>query len=83
MPKPQQLGETFDLRVKSKLKEGQRLRIVRIQFVPTPDADARLSRAIDILLRSAARDADEGRESLPPTAKKRGRRTISRLEGER
>ena len=68
MPKPQQPGQTFDLRVKSKLKDGQRLRVVEIQYVPTPDADARLSRAIDILLSSAARDTDWEQES--PVTKK-------------
>jgi len=67
MPKPQQLGQTFDLRVKSKLKNGQRLRVVEIQYVPTPGADARLSRAINILLR-ARYNKDDEQEAPPPQA---------------
>ena len=59
MPKPQEPGGTFDLRVKSKLKEGRRLRVVEIQYVPTPDSAARLSRAIDTLLRAAQEDAEK------------------------
>lgn len=66
MPKPQQPGQTFDLRVKSKLKDGQRLRVVEIQYVPTPGADARLSRAINILLRAAYKDDEQ--EAPPPQA---------------
>lgn len=66
MPKPQQPGQTFDLRVKSKLKDGQRLRVVEIQYVPTPGADARLSRAINVLLRAAYKDDEQ--EALPPQA---------------
>ncbi len=64
MPKPQQPGQTFDLRVKSKLKNGQRLRVAEIQYVPTPGADARLSRAIDILLRARYNKDDE--QEAPP-----------------
>lgn len=67
MPKPQQPGQTFDLRVKSKLKNGQRLRVVEIQYVPTPGADARLSRAINILLR-ARYNKDDEQEALPSQA---------------
>ncbi len=32
------------------------LRVVGVRYVPTPDANLRLSRALDILLRSARRD---------------------------
>jgi len=32
------------------------LRVVGVGYVPTPDANLRLSRALDILLRSARRD---------------------------
>jgi len=67
MPKPEQPGKTFDLRIKSKLKNGQRLRVVEIQYVPTPSADVRLSRAIDILLRAAYYKDDE-QEAPPPQA---------------
>lgn len=35
-------------------KNNRCLRIVEIRYTPTPDAESRLSRAIDILLRSAA-----------------------------
>lgn len=56
MAKFQPEDQHFDLRVKSSVKEGQRLRVVEIRYVRTPDADERLSRALDILLRSAGRD---------------------------
>lgn len=64
-------------------RKGERLRVIEIRHVPTPDANERLYRAIDILLRSATGDTAEGQESSPPTARKRGRHTIGRLEGER
>lgn len=54
----------FDLRVRSSLREGQHLRVVEIRYVPTADADARLSRAIDILLRAGARHAAPPEENL-------------------
>ena len=41
----------------------QHLPVVKIRYVRTPDAHARLFRAIDILLRSAAR---EPKEEEPP-----------------
>lgn len=74
MPKLEQPEQTFDLRVRSRLKDGQRLRVVEIQYIRTPDADARLSRAIDILLRFAAREKEERRETRiwTPIAKKGG-----------
>lgn len=53
----------FELRVKRVMKDRQRLRVVEIRYVPTPDADERLSRALDILLRSAARKATVSEES--------------------
>ena len=62
MAKVQPEDQHFDLRVKSSVKEGQRLRVVEIRYVRTPDADERLSRAIDILLRSAARHATQAKE---------------------
>ena len=34
----------------------KRLIVTRIQYIPTPDADGRLSRALGILLRSAAKN---------------------------
>ncbi len=36
-------------------RRGKRLRVAGIRYVSAPDADARLSRAIDILLRAAVR----------------------------
>lgn len=48
----------FELRVKRVMKDRQRLRVVEIRYTPTPDADERLSRAIDILLRSAVREPE-------------------------
>jgi len=68
MAKVQPEDQHFDLRVKSSVKEGQRLRVVQIRYVRTPDADERLSRAIDILLRSAARHAAQAKE-VPNTEK--------------
>ena len=62
MAKFQLEDQHFDLRVKSSVKEWQRLRVVEIRYVRTPDADERLSRAIDILLRSAARHATQAKE---------------------
>ena len=41
-------------------KNNRCLRIVEIRYVSTPDADSRLSRAVDILLRSAARELEGG-----------------------
>jgi len=54
----------FDLRIKSSVKEGQRLRVVEIRYVRTPDADERLSRAINILLCSAARGTAKSEGSI-------------------
>lgn len=54
----------FDLRVRSSLREGRRLRIVEIRYVPTPNADERLSRAINILLGSAARGTAKSEGSI-------------------
>lgn len=54
----------FELRVKRGMKDRQRLRVVEIRYVPMPDADERLSHAIDILLRSAARKAAASEESI-------------------
>lgn len=53
----------FELRVKRVMKDRQRLRVVEIRYVATPDADGRLSRALGILLRSAARDVSQSKES--------------------
>lgn len=39
-------------------KSIPRLGIVEVHYVPVPDADSRLTRAIDILLRSAAREVE-------------------------
>ena len=68
MAKFQPEDQHFDLRVKSSVKEGQRLRVVEIRYVRTPNADERLSKAIDILLRSAARHAIQAKEA-PNTEK--------------
>lgn len=50
------------LNVKSSVKEGRRLPVVEIRYVRTPDADDRLSRAIDILLHSAAGQATQAKK---------------------
>ena len=64
MAKVQPEDQHFDLRVKSSMKEGQRLRVVEIRYVRTPDADERLSRAIDILLCSAVRGTAKSEGSI-------------------
>lgn len=61
-------------------RKEEKLRVVEIRCVPTPDAQGRLCRAINILLRSVARDTTEGQESLPPDAKKHRGRVINRRE---
>jgi len=53
----------FELRVKRVRKGRQRLKVVEIRYISMPDADERLSRAVDILLRSAARDMSQSKES--------------------
>ena len=51
-------------------KNNRCLRIVGIRYVPTPDADWRLRRAIEILLRTAARELEGSvnakKEEEPP-----------------
>jgi len=62
--------EAFVLRVRSSVKERQRLHVVNIRYVRTPDADSKLSRAIDILLGSAVRELEGNinakKEEKPP-----------------
>ena len=48
----------FELRVKRVMKDQQRLRLVGIRYVSTPDADSRLAHAVDILLGSVAREPE-------------------------
>lgn len=40
----------IDFHFKSRKKDDQHLRVVEIVFLPTPDADDRMQRALDILL---------------------------------
>ena len=47
----------FESKIRHSGYKRKKIRVVEVRYVPTPDADLRLSRAIDILLRSAARDA--------------------------
>lgn len=56
--------------------EGQRLVVVDVRYVAIPDAESRLSRAIDILLRSAA----TGREGSVSAKKEEEPPKDSRLE---
>ena len=56
----------FELRVKRVMKDRQRLTLVEIRYVRTPDAYARLSRAIDVLLNSAATREATLAESINP-----------------
>ena len=43
-----------------------KLKVVGIQYAPTPDADERITRAISILLIAATRHADLSEESTKP-----------------
>ena len=47
----------FESKIRHSGYKRKKIRVVGVRYVPTLDADLRLSRAIDILLRSAARDA--------------------------
>jgi two-component SAPR family response regulator len=51
-------------------RKGKRLKVTGIQYAPAPDAKSRLSRAIDILLRSAATELEGSvsakKEEEPP-----------------
>ena len=44
-------------------RKGRGLRVVELRYVPTPDANLRLSRTIDILLRSATSGSSQAKES--------------------
>ena len=57
----------FDSETQLKKCERKGLRVVRVGYVSTPDAESRLSRAIDILLRSAATELKEA--SVPKRRK--------------
>jgi len=72
MAKFQPEDQHFDLRVKSSGKGEQRLRVVEIRYVPTPDAEERLSRAIEILLKAARSDTSHSKENTN-TKKKDGK----------
>jgi len=48
---------------KHKERKGKTLKVTGIENIPAPDADERLSRAIDILLRAAARDTSQAEDS--------------------
>lgn len=58
---------------KKRSKQNQKSLSVSIHYVPIPQADDKLSRAIDILLRAAARDSSQAEDSpdadkeKPPT----------------
>ncbi len=54
------MPDDFDIRIKRTLKNTGHLRVVEIRFVPTPDADMRLQRALDILLRSDETPSKDG-----------------------
>ncbi len=63
MAKSQPEDQHFDLRVKSSGKEGQRLRVVEIRYVPTPEAEERLSRAIEVLLKAGTRNISQPKDT--------------------
>ena len=46
----------FESKIRHSGYKRKGLRVVGVGYVPTPDANLRLSRALDILLRSARRD---------------------------
>ena len=60
----------FDSETRLKKCERKGLRVVRVGYVSMPDAESRLSRAIDILLRSAATELEGSvsakKEAEPP-----------------
>jgi hypothetical protein len=64
----------------------KRLKVVGIQYVPTPDADVRLSRAIDILLRSVERELERSikdkKEEEPPQDS-RPEKVVGQSDGEK
>jgi len=45
-------------------RKGERLKVTGIQYAPAPDADDRVSRALGILLRSAARGTTESEDDI-------------------
>jgi len=47
--------------------EKKKLRVVGVRYVPRPDANAKLSHAIDILLRAAARSTTKSEDSIRRT----------------
>lgn len=58
----------------AKVREGHKLDITSVRYVPTPDAEARLSRAVDVLLRAATQNTvlpEEGGsdQKSPPKVK--------------
>lgn len=58
----------------AKVREGHGLGIISVRYVPTPDAEARLSRAVDVLLRAATQNTvlpEEGGsdQKSPPKVK--------------
>ena len=87
MEKRRESQEAFDLRIRSSQRDGERVRVVEIRYVPTPDANERLSRAINILLGSAARGTAKSEGSID--AKKEGpshqapaENTLTAVDGE-
>ena len=81
----------FELRVKRVNKGRQRLKVVEIRSIPTPDAESRVLRAIDILLVSAAKELEASinvkkEEELPrnnPLAKAMKRRDEFQSSGKK
>jgi hypothetical protein len=59
----------FDLQVRRAAKQGQQIRIVQIRYVSTPDADLRISQALDLLFgncevdrNKSARETEDNRD---------------------
>lgn len=48
---------------RKRARQNQKRSVVQLRYAPTHDADARLSRTIDILLKAAARETALSKES--------------------
>lgn len=63
--------------------ERKKLRVVGVRHVPTPDAEARLCRAIGILLKAAARGTTKSEDSIRGKKGPAGGSLTSGNEGEK
>ena len=63
-------------------KQNQKRLVVNVHHVATPDAKERLSRAIDILLRAAARDTSQAEDSPDADKEKPSGRSTHKVAGD-